>query len=87
MVISSRQGSSRHRPGFHVAVLTIVVLCAQITLGVTTVAFALPLPLAAAHNAGAATLLMSLVVVNFRVFSGTSMMPSESAIAAARIAK
>jgi heme a synthase len=73
------------RQGYtNVAVLTLVVLCAQVTLGVTTVAFSLPLPLAAAHNAGAATLLMSLVVVNFRVFSGTSVMPSESAIVAAR---
>ena len=37
----------------------------QFSLGVANVAFNLPLALAAAHNAGAAALLVSLVVLNF----------------------
>jgi len=41
------------------------LLLAQFALGVANVAFGLPLALAAAHNAGAATLLASLVVLNF----------------------
>jgi cytochrome c oxidase assembly protein subunit 15 len=42
----------------------------QFSLGVANVAFGLPLPLAAAHNAGAALLLASLVVLNFFSFRG-----------------
>ncbi|HYL88766.1 MAG TPA: COX15/CtaA family protein [Burkholderiales bacterium] len=42
----------------------------QFSLGVANVAFSLPLPLAAAHNAGAALLLVTLVVLNFFAFRG-----------------
>ena len=42
-----------------------VLLALQFSLGVANVVFSLPLPLAAAHNAGAALLLASLVVLNF----------------------
>ena len=42
----------------------------QFLLGVLNVAFSLPLGLAAAHNAGAALLLASLVVLNFFSFRG-----------------
>ena len=49
-----------------VAALVIV----QFSLGVANVALALPLPLAAAHNAGAALLLVALVVLNFFSFRG-----------------
>ena len=42
----------------------------QFALGVANVALGLPLPLAAAHNAGAALLLASLVVLNFFVVRG-----------------
>ncbi|MGE5641171.1 MAG: COX15/CtaA family protein, partial [Clostridia bacterium] len=42
----------------------------QFTLGVANVLLQLPLPLAAAHNAGAALLLASLVVLNFFAFNG-----------------
>jgi heme a synthase len=45
-----------------------VLLLLQISLGVANVAMGLPLPLAAAHNAGAALLLASLVVLNFFSF-------------------
>jgi cytochrome c oxidase assembly protein subunit 15 len=46
------------------------VLMLQFGLGVANVAFSLPLPLAAAHNAGAALLLAALVVLNFFAFRG-----------------
>ena len=42
----------------------------QFSLGLANVAFSLPLPLAAAHNAGAAALLVALVVLNFFSFRG-----------------
>jgi cytochrome c oxidase assembly protein subunit 15 len=51
------------------AALALIVL-AQFALGVSNVAFSLPLPLAAAHNAGAALLVATLVVINFFVFRG-----------------
>ncbi|HWM42314.1 MAG TPA: COX15/CtaA family protein [Burkholderiales bacterium] len=44
------------------------LLAIQFALGVTNVAFNLPLALAAAHNAGAAALLVALVVLNFFAF-------------------
>jgi cytochrome c oxidase assembly protein subunit 15 len=47
------------------AVLLILVVL-QVALGISNVVFSLPLPVAAAHNAGAALLLMTLVVLNFR---------------------
>lgn len=39
----------------------------QILLGVSNVVFSLPLPVAVAHNAGAALLLAGMVMLNFRV--------------------
>jgi cytochrome c oxidase assembly protein subunit 15 len=45
-----------------------LLLIGQFLLGVANVAFNLPLALAAAHNAGAAALLVSLVVLNFFAF-------------------
>jgi heme a synthase len=47
-----------------------LLLVTQFALGVANVAFSLPLALAAAHNAGAALLLASLVVLNFFSFRG-----------------
>jgi cytochrome c oxidase assembly protein subunit 15 len=47
-----------------------VLLALQLALGIANVAFGLPLALAAAHNAGAALLLASLVVLNFFSFRG-----------------
>jgi cytochrome c oxidase assembly protein subunit 15 len=46
------------------------LLAVQILLGVANVLFQLPLPLAAAHNAGAALLLAALVVLNFFAIKG-----------------
>jgi heme a synthase len=48
----------------------LVLLALQIFLGVANVAFSLPLWLAAAHNAGAALLLLAVVVLNFFSFRG-----------------
>jgi cytochrome c oxidase assembly protein subunit 15 len=44
-----------------------VLLAAQWLLGVSTVLFSLPLPVAVLHNAGAAALLAMMVVVNYRL--------------------
>ena len=49
-----------------------VLLLLQFSLGVANVAFNLPLALAAAHNAGAAALLVALVVLNFSAFRDNS---------------
>jgi len=49
--------------------LALIVLT-QFALGVSNVLFGLPLPLAAAHNAGAALLIAALVVINFFSFRG-----------------
>ncbi len=51
--------------GFGYAVLGVLLL--QLTLGITTVLFQLPLPLATAHNAGAALLLATMVALNVRL--------------------
>lgn len=48
--------------------VVLLLLLTQFALGVANVAFDLPLALAAAHNAGAAALLASLVVLNFFAF-------------------
>ncbi|HZE61847.1 MAG TPA: COX15/CtaA family protein [Burkholderiales bacterium] len=52
------------------ALLVALLVLLQFALGVANVALGLPLPLAAAHNAGAALLLLSLVVLNFFAFGG-----------------
>ena len=49
------------------------VVTAQFAIGLGNVLFSLPLSLAAAHNAGAALLLAVLVVINYRLFSTTSV--------------
>jgi cytochrome c oxidase assembly protein subunit 15 len=46
-------------------VLLIAIVLLQFTLGVLNVALSLPLPLAAAHNGGAAALLVVYVVINY----------------------
>jgi len=52
------------------AVILGILVAAQFSLGVANVALGLPLGLAAAHNAGAAALLVALVVLNFFAFRG-----------------
>jgi cytochrome c oxidase assembly protein subunit 15 len=53
-----------------IALAVMVIL--QFSLGVLNVAVSRPLPLAAAHNAGAAALLVLLVVLNFVAFRGST---------------
>jgi cytochrome c oxidase assembly protein subunit 15 len=53
-----------------IAIAVAALLVAQFSVGVSNVALGLPLPLAAAHTAGAALLLGALVVLNFFVFRG-----------------
>lgn len=56
-------------PGYAgLGVLVGALLMAQIALGIANVLLSLPLPLAVAHNAGAALLLSSMVLLNYRVF-------------------
>jgi heme a synthase len=50
-----------------IAAALCVALAVQILLGIANVLLNLPLPLAVAHNAGAALLLVVLVTVNFRL--------------------
>jgi len=52
-----------------------VLVALQFALGVLNVALGLPLALAAAHNAGAALLLLALVVLNFFAFRGLRPSP------------
>ena len=51
--------------------LLLALLAVQIALGISNVVFSLPLPVAAAHNAGAALLLAVLVVINSKLNRGT----------------
>ena len=46
-------------------VLLVVLVCLQLALGMGNVLFSLPLWLAAAHNAGAAGVLVTMVVINY----------------------
>jgi cytochrome c oxidase assembly protein subunit 15 len=48
--------------------MLLALLCLQVGIGLAIVALQLPLYLAVAHNAGAALLVMSMVVINFRLF-------------------
>jgi cytochrome c oxidase assembly protein subunit 15 len=61
------------------AVLIAALLAAQFSIGVANVIVSRPLALAAAHNAGAALLLVALVVLNFFAFR-----PSGAALPASK---
>ncbi len=55
-------------PGFKLIGMTVLgLLSVQVLLGITNVLASLPLPIAVAHNAGAALLLMTLVTLNFKL--------------------
>jgi heme a synthase len=56
-----------------VGAIIAALLLVQFAVGVANVAFGLPLPLAAVHNAGAALLLLALVVLNFSSFRGVRL--------------
>ena len=50
-----------------IAGMLLGVLGLQVLLGISNVLFSLPLPVAVAHNAGAALLLAGMVMLNFRI--------------------
>lgn len=58
----------RQRALRSLGIMLLALLCLQVGIGLAIVALQLPLYLAVAHNAGAALLLMSMVVINFRLF-------------------
>ena len=55
--------------GRRIAVILLAVLALQICLGISNVLGSLPLPVAVAHNAVGAMLLLTVVTVNHRIFS------------------
>lgn len=63
LVLARSPGFARH------GVALAGVLLVQVVLGIANVLGGLPLPVAAAHNAGAAILLLTMVVINFAFFS------------------
>jgi cytochrome c oxidase assembly protein subunit 15 len=65
----------------HLAFAIAALLALQFSLGVANVAFGLPLALAAAHNAVAALLLLTIVVLNFFAFRGSRTASSSSGFA------
>lgn len=57
------------RPGWRIpGALLLALLAAQIGLGIANVRLGLPLPLAVAHNVGAALLLSTTLAINFRLW-------------------
>jgi cytochrome c oxidase assembly protein subunit 15 len=55
-------------PGFKLIGTTVLgLLSVQVLLGITNVLGSLPLPIAVAHNATAALLLITLVTLNFKL--------------------
>lgn len=50
-----------------IATMLLGTVALQVGLGISNVVFSLPLPVAVAHNAGAALLLAGMVMLNFRV--------------------
>ncbi|MDP2239039.1 MAG: COX15/CtaA family protein [Burkholderiales bacterium] len=60
----------RRTPGMAMhGALLLVILLLQVSLGVANVMLSLPLPVALAHNGGAALLLVALIMLNFALFS------------------
>jgi cytochrome c oxidase assembly protein subunit 15 len=57
----------RHPASKLLAVYLVATLCLQIAMGIGNVVFQLPLWLAVAHNGGAALLLVTLILINYRV--------------------
>lgn len=61
----------RRRPGWgNFACALLALLALQLSLGIANVVLALPLPLAFAHNIGAALLLSLVLAINFRLWHG-----------------
>lgn len=49
--------------------LLLVVVFIQLALGISNIVFALPLPVAVAHNAMAAVLLLAVIYINYRMYT------------------
>jgi len=79
MVVGWTAWSSLRLPAMRpVGWLLLALLVIQFSLGVTNVLAGLPLAVADAHNAGAALLLGSLVMLNFFAFHGLRPRPSKA---------
>ena len=65
----------RHAQLRRLGMALLAALGAQVALGMANVALSLPLVLAAAHNAGAALLLMLLIMINYLSFHGLAVEP------------
>jgi cytochrome c oxidase assembly protein subunit 15 len=63
---------ARHEPLRGLAILLMLAVIAQISLGISNVVFALPLAVAVAHNAVAALLVVIVVSINFRLRAVTA---------------
>ncbi|MDR0780482.1 MAG: COX15/CtaA family protein, partial [Pseudomonadales bacterium] len=61
-------GAALRRQANVIAALLVVQVC----LGLSNVHWTLPLPIAVAHNAGGALLLLALVSLNYRLHQATS---------------
>ena len=72
LLLRSPRGSDL--PRFGAAML--VVLAVQVALGIGNVLWSLPLPVATAHNAVGAALLLVLVSVNYRLLASTRASPA-----------
>ena len=70
-IIGSLGYALTRRPGWRTAgMLLLSLLVLQISLGIANVLLSLPLPLAVAHNMGAALLLTATLAINFRLLQG-----------------
>lgn len=67
MLLWRQAGADKRWRGMALTLLAALVL--QISLGISTVVFHLPLPVAVAHNGGAALLLLTVVAINHAVWS------------------
>ncbi len=66
MLLWRQAGADRRWRGMALTLLAALVL--QVSLGISTVVFHLPLPVAVAHNGGAALLLLAVVAINHAVW-------------------
>lgn len=53
------------------ASVMLMVLAAQVALGISNIFYSLPLPVAVAHNAGGAILLLTIITAMYRIYRGT----------------
>ncbi|MGV8919611.1 MAG: COX15/CtaA family protein [Pseudomonas sp.] len=63
-----------------IAGLVLLALGVQVALGISNVIFHLPLPVAVAHNAGGAALMLTMTLVNYRVRSAVGWAPKTKRI-------